>query len=216
MCYKIEMTRQLIKNDVPELWRQRAKAGLCPTCGKTRQEFQKGMIVYCSPKCRDEYASHYTDWATVREKILKRDNDICKKCGMNDEVAEKKWEKSKKKELKVFFEKEKEAIDKLRDDKLQELSREFEMRYNDIIDDFKFFRNYSWDLRVFEKDYPDIFAYSFRSPVMEVDHIKSLINGGDMFDENNLQTLCQDCHKKKTKKDMLERKRRKIKTKKLN
>ncbi len=34
----------------------------------------------------------------------------------------------------------------------------------------------------------------------EVDHIKPLIYGGNN-DETNLQTLCRDCHKVKTKKD---------------
>ena len=46
------MVRELIKNDVPEFWKQRAKAGLCPVCGKTNGEFDKGMRVYLS--CRED------------------------------------------------------------------------------------------------------------------------------------------------------------------
>ena len=41
------MVRQLFKNDVPELWRKRGIAGLCPVCGKTKIEFDKSMIIYC-------------------------------------------------------------------------------------------------------------------------------------------------------------------------
>ena len=63
--------REPMKNDVPELWRQRAKAGLCPACGKTSEEFEKRMRVYCSPKCRDDYASKYTYWSIERDKFLK-------------------------------------------------------------------------------------------------------------------------------------------------
>ncbi len=40
---------------------------------------------------------------------------------------------------------------------------------------------------------------------LQVDHIKAIVNGGDMWDENNLQTLCINCHKRKTKKDLKEK-----------
>ena len=33
---------------------------------------------------------------------------------------------------------------------------------------------------------------------LEVDHIKELAAGGDMWDINNCQTLCYNCHKRKT------------------
>lgn len=36
----------------------------------------------------------------------------------------------------------------------------------------------------------------------DVDHIIAIVNGGEQWDEKNLQVLCQPCHKKKTKKDM--------------
>ena len=37
---------------------------------------------------------------------------------------------------------------------------------------------------------------------LEVDHIKPVCIGGDSLDLDNLQTLCIDCHKEKTKLDM--------------
>lgn len=97
------MARELIKNDVPTLWRKRAKAGLCPVCGKTKPEFDKGMIVYCSKKCRDKYASHYEIWQRLREKILKRDNYTCQECGINAEKAKEDWKKSKLDVLNKFL-----------------------------------------------------------------------------------------------------------------
>ena len=32
---------------------------------------------------------------------------------------------------------------------------------------------------------------------LEVDHIVSLEDGGDLYDDANLQTLCRDCHIRK-------------------
>lgn len=40
---------------------------------------------------------------------------------------------------------------------------------------------------------------------IEVDHITAIVNGGKMWDENNLQVLCKPCHNKKTKKDLAKR-----------
>jgi 5-methylcytosine-specific restriction endonuclease McrA len=45
---------------------------------------------------------------------------------------------------------------------------------------------------------------------LEVDHIRAIMNDGENWEENNLQTLCKECHKKKTKNDW------KIKKNKLN
>ena len=210
------MVRQTIKNDVPELWKKRAKAGLCPVCGKTNQEFAKGMIVYCSVKCRDEYASHYELWGTLRDKILKRDNNTCQECGTNEEKVKKNWESSKKDVLNKFFEKEKREIEVFRDIELKKISEKYEEEYKEIMDDVKLFSRIRWELqKQFEKDYPEIFTYHWKSPSFCADHIRAIVNGGDMWDEKNLRCLCEECHKKKTQKDLLERKRRKINTKEL-
>ncbi len=211
------MARQIIKNDVPELWKQRARAGLCPVCGKSKAEFGKGMVVYCSKKCRDVYASHYEIWGNLRDKIFKRDKETCKKCGMNNEKADNEWQKSRENMFKEFFEKEAREFEVFRDKELEELSKKYEEEYKDILNDIRFFKDRKWTLeKQFGKDYPDLFAYSHRIPTFNVDHIIAVVNGGDMWDEENLQTLCVDCHKKKTKEDMMERKRNKIKTRKLN
>ena len=37
---------------------------------------------------------------------------------------------------------------------------------------------------------------------LEMDHIIAIVNGGEQWDEKNLQILCKDCHKVKTKADM--------------
>jgi len=40
---------------------------------------------------------------------------------------------------------------------------------------------------------------------LEVDHKVAIMNGGDMWDENNLWVLCNKCHKEKTKEDRKQR-----------
>lgn len=41
----------------------------------------------------------------------------------------------------------------------------------------------------------------FEAKELVLDHIIPIACGGDEFDENNLQTLCAECHLKKTKED---------------
>lgn len=65
----------------------------------------------------------------------------------------------------------------------------------------------TWDLRrnqILIRDGCCVFCGSKEN--LEVDHIVALINGGDMWDENNLRVLCHDCHVCKTKNDLYERK----------
>lgn len=44
--------------------------------------------------------------------------------------------------------------------------------------------------------------YSYEESIYEVDHILAIIFGGMCFDEDNVRTLCGNCHKIKTKSDM--------------
>lgn len=37
---------------------------------------------------------------------------------------------------------------------------------------------------------------------LTVDHIMPIALGGDEWDMKNLQTLCEECHKKKTRRDI--------------
>ena len=77
------MIREQIKNDVPEIWRQRYLAGICPVCAKEKYQFEKGRKVYCSKECVDEYSKKFTSWSTLKDKILKRDNETCQVCRLN-------------------------------------------------------------------------------------------------------------------------------------
>lgn len=44
--------------------------------------------------------------------------------------------------------------------------------------------------------------FSYSESEYEIDHILAIVFGGMCFDEDNVRTLCGECHKKKTKSDM--------------
>ncbi|MEE9215722.1 MAG: HNH endonuclease [Thermodesulfobacteriota bacterium] len=78
----------------------------------------------------------------------------------------------------------------------------------------KYWLNFSWTglrLLILERDkYKCVLC---KSPdYLEIDHIVAVVNGGDYFDKDNLRTLCETCHKGKTKADLI---LNKLKTKKL-
>jgi 5-methylcytosine-specific restriction endonuclease McrA len=197
-----------MKNEVPELWRQRAKAGLCPVCGKTPQEFDKGLKVYCSVKCRDEYASKFTYWSSVREKFLREHGEFCDKCNITREKYNKKRGVLLDELRKQWLgnPQNKMMLDERRDELLVEWSKDWEDRYKRIMDDHWLIDNSFCDYdREMRKELPD-------SIYFEVDHKTALVNGGDMWDVSNLQVLCGDCHKKKTILDLNDMKRNRRKT----
>ena len=209
--------REPMKNDVPELWRQRAKAGLCPVCGKTPQEFDKGMRVYCSVKCRDEYASKYTYWSTERDRFMREHEEKCAICGITPEKLKELKEKTKKQIIKDWLSipKNIKILEEHRDTLLVDLSKDFEDRFKRVMDDTWILEHHYWNMtrnnnfQLYEGKLPDRVSF-------DLDHIIALCNGGDMWDKNNWQVLCNECHKKKTRSDLKKRKRIRNKTIELN
>ena len=201
--------RELIKNDVPELWRQRAKAGLCPVCGKTKDLFDKGMKVYCSVICRDQYASKYTHWSEIKSRIFKRDGEQCAKCGITYDKFEESLKKEKRKYREMLLDKPEvqKRIEDERDEQLVRWDKEWKERYDNIMDDHWILEHVFYHSELYEDiKLPERISF-------DVDHIVAIVNDGDLWDESNLQILCTECHKKKTCVDLKERKRLKEKTK---
>lgn len=195
------MTRPMMKNDIPEHWTQRAKAGLCPVCGKDPSEFEKNMRVYCSVKCREEYASKYVWWTDAREKILKRDGRFCAKRGITPEDDYARLDIILKNTRRTVILENKDLIESYRHDALIKLSEDFEKDYQKIMDDDSFL---GWIKHKLPDDArKKLSSVNFRRMVFEVDHIKAICNGGDPWDEDNLQVLCKRCHKAKTKADLI-------------
>ncbi|MFH1133545.1 MAG: HNH endonuclease signature motif containing protein [Nanoarchaeota archaeon] len=70
----------------------------------------------------------------------------------------------------------------------------------------EFNRNHSWLFvrgDVLRRDHfrCSICQKRFRKAELEVDHIIPVRMGGDLFDKDNLRTLCRGCHKAKSKLD---------------
>lgn len=200
------MPRETIKNDVPLEWRRRYKAGLCPVCEKSPEEFDKGQRIFCSSKCRGEYSSKFISWSELREKALKLYGNKCTKCGITEEKHRRTKDKEKLEFYRNYVLEHKQDITNRRDELLVDLDK----RYRG---DFERINN---DQYVAEKllDWEERRKYDYyNSPTFEVDHKLAIVNGGDMWDINNLQVLCKDCHNKKTQKDLKTRTINKVRSK---
>ncbi len=205
------MPRELITRQMPDIWIERRNAGLCPVCGKEPGEFDKNMRVFCSVKCRDEYAGSFKFWSEVRDKILKRDGHRCTICGMNEDdffkgrdLEEKTLEDNAILEwLKIPANRT--LFENIRDQKLIKLAEEYERDYKKIMDDLEFYKTGAkYEIAKHLPDRKD--QLDFKRPqrdfFLEVDHITAICNGGAMWDESNLRTVCNRCHVKKTTEDV--------------
>ena len=134
----------------------------CPSCSKPKSEWKRRKDwACCSTACTEEYHDKYTAWGWpgFREKVLKRDNYACVKCGDSR--------------------KEVEAIIKSQ-------------------------RIVNWDARMSGRD-PKFIYEKFERKEMRTnfiaDHIIPIAIGGEEWEMDNVQTLCQVCNKIKTKQD---------------
>ncbi len=184
------MQRSQIKYDIPDEWLKNRDKGLCPVCAKTKDEFEPRRQVYCSQKCADKYQSKIITWPELREVIFKRDGKICKDCKFDESKVEEMEKKLYNKALKDWETPKK--IKEMKVSVLKDIAKKEEL-LNDNKKLIKEVGNFhdkpsEWNYRI-GKDF-------------HVDHIVAIVNGGDQWDEKNLQVLCEKCHHKKTAKDM--------------
>ena len=195
--------RENIKYDIPKEWVENFKKGCCPVCAKTKFEFDKGMKVYCSPKCRELYGERIYTWQEKRDKILKKNGKKCEKCFKTQKQLSKYKDEYKIEQKKKYLESHPELLEQRRKELMEEAEEKYQQALNLKPEDLFLYR-----------EIPEL-PWSYDT--FEVDHITPVALGGDMFDEENLQVLCYTCHKEKTKKDMKEianlRKREKNRTK---
>ncbi len=206
---------------IPEEWKQREAEGRCPVCGAHKGAFEPGMKKFCSEKCKQEYSSKLVYWESLRQEVLKRDNYTCQECGINQQKLEEDWNRKKEfyKDQNIKFiqenardliERTKEKINQDIQDKLESIYKDLELLADERLLIEKELLRYSFALEQSKIKLP--YPESTGSPpklVLEVDHKVAVANGGDMWDLNNLQTLCHSCHVKKTRRDMIEHRRRK-------
>lgn len=189
------MVREQIKVDIPDEWMENMKHGRC-WCGKDHNEFEDNQKFYCSKAHADDYKKRIQYWSTFKSQVLDRDNESCVKCGRNKkgfEAEQKRLEIEYYRKNAILYPK---AIQMDRAIKLKELQEQYE----NIMNDGYIMQHINWKVTE-EFGLPRI-SFDKEWFNVEVDHIKAVALGGEMWDIKNMQTLCTDCHKEKTKDDM--------------
>ena len=167
------MSREQLRDEVPQLWRNRIKIGICPVCTKEKSQFEKNRRVYCSQKCCDEFSSKFTNWSDLKELILKRDNYVCKDCGETPEKKDEEYEEYKKNAIKLWIISNKKAINYYRSKALVELEERFREEFDRLMDDSYILNNeVPWNERW------DKFSIKKNTFKLEVDHITPICLGG--------------------------------------
>jgi len=180
--------RENIKYDIPKEWVENFKKGCCPVCAKTKFEFDKGMKVYCSKKCRILYSDRIYTWQEKRDKILEERGKKCQKCKKTKKQLTKYKEDHKNEQRRKYIEEHPELLEQRRKELMEQAEETYQRAINLTADD------------LYLSSVIDDLGWTYDT--FEVDHIKAVALGGDMFDEKNLQVLCYTCHKDKTKTDV--------------
>ncbi len=173
------------------------KNGKC-WCGKDKSEFQKGMKVFCSPEHREIWYKKVMTWKEFRDYYLNKHGLYCDICGRSADQYKKDYEQYKKQVQEIF----KEHFEEYIAWRLMKLEENYEREYKEIIN-MKPEDVSEYQISAFAKDrleLPD--PPKYEEITFEVDHKVAIVNGGAEFDENNLQVLCSECHRKKTKEDL--------------
>ena len=200
------MRRKYIKESFTDDELQNMKDGKC-WCGKPRTEFQKGMRVYCSPEHRAIWQSKILTWQEFRNQFLREHGEKCDICGVESPQREyeRLYGEKKKERYDLLMKMKPELEDKIIALRLEKLESDYEIRFAEATDSSTI---NEYELERYAEAYkiplPELPPYQYHSgsPAFEVDHIVAIVNGGNEFDKSNLQVLCQECHKKKTKSDM--------------
>ena len=139
-------------------------------CRVCNEPVVDGRWNYCSERCREiaNAVQRMFIWDEVREQILERDDYTCQRCGLSKRM----WWRA--------YHQVRERID--------ERTAHLDTQDPDEYDEWRARRDELED------------RYGVTDPVgsFHVDHITPISEGGHPFDESNLQTLCEHCHKEKT------------------
>jgi hypothetical protein len=173
------------------------KAGKC-WCGKDKSDFARGMRVYCTPEHREIWASKVVTWSEFRDKFLSVHGEYCDICGARNDTMEARQERRRERENAMIAVKA-EHQDAIIASKLLDLEAWYEEQFAKAIDpEYITYREIETFARYHGIELPEVDeAIKF-----EVDHRLAIVNGGAEFDKNNLQVLCEACHRKKTREDL--------------
>lgn len=146
-----------------------------PVCRWCRGPVPSGRRLWCSQKCVDEYRLR-NDPAFIRHKVYERDHGICQQCGVDTEAIEAHEQHLKARAGGEWWE------------------------------GGRWVRLPPAEQAKAQADHRDYVAWmqsrglSVWRSNWEADHIVEVVNGGAELGLANFQTLCPECHKRKTAK----------------
>jgi len=135
----------------------------------------------------------------LRNKFLNEHGEYCDECKINQakfKEQDKKRIENLKKEIQGKYRKEIEA-EKFR------LLAETEKRFIEEIRKIEDMDSFGFNILLRDIEGLNYDAFNEKYIGFEVDHKIAIMNGGDGWDKSNLQVLCSNCHRKKTKLDRL-------------
>ncbi len=155
--------------------KSRIEKGLCPVCSKPKSEWTRRKDwACCSVECTEKNRENYIfGWPDMRLKVFERDNWRCVKCGAQP------TKRVQKKYASIYEHVVKEEIVKLEDYHVD---------------------TYGYSYSRFRPDETCTVLTIVTDLI--ADHINPIAMGGDEWDMNNIQTLCKQCNKLKTAKDI--------------
>ena len=194
---EILMPREEISVDIPKEWNENMRHGRC-WCGKPKAEFTKGQKFYCSKAHGDEYARRIKYWSVFKDEVLEEKGKKCIVCNRTKEIFEKQQKALQKSILIEQAKEHPDALHEARSEMLKELQEKLEKIWQDdyVMDEM------TWQMRQKHRISTVREVHDREWFGLEVDHIKAVALGGEMWDKDNLQVLCSKCHKIKTREDM--------------
>ena len=166
---------------MPDGWEEKIRKGICPVCNK---ENTRGYRC-CSKECTVKFwKTEGVYWSTeLKGMCFKRDNYICRKCGASNKALDE-WQERFDKWLEPYYGKEPSELP-------EGITRSghyrqwFSKEAGRLVTPAEIYTNKTGD------KCPERICF-------EADHIVPIALGGDQYDLNNYQTLCERCHRKKT------------------
>ncbi len=174
-------------------------------CGKERKEFDKFQRIYCTTAHQQDWHERTIFWDEFKDRFISKVGKTCKKCGREENYKEKE-KNGKLDEWKEMLKRDHyDKIEQHRAELLQKIEEDYTKAMDDdyVVDEMG-----RWGGITGVPEKPESYS-GYYGHAFEVDHIVAITNGGSDFDETNLQVLCVDCHKVKTKIDMKLRKTKK-------